>query len=88
MNGDVVLGKTVDQGSQAIPLALSAEARERGYSLLFRGPERNYLDARFSVYLRRVVYEGSTLLAFFEPPIFGGAGLFLILLPALWRGRV
>ena len=81
MNDDVVLGKTEVQGSQPIPLALSTEARERGYSLLFRGPERSYLDARFSVYLRGVVYGGSTLLTFFEPPIFGGAGLFLILLP-------
>jgi type IV secretory pathway TraG/TraD family ATPase VirD4 len=81
MNDDVVLGTTEVQGSRPIPLALSAEARERGYSLLFRGPERGYLDARFSVYLKSVVYEGSTLLAFFEPPIFGGAGLFLILLP-------
>ena len=81
MNDDVVLGTTEVQGSQPIPLALSTKARERGYSLLFRGPERSYLDTRFSVYLRGVVYEGSTLLAFFEPPILGGAGLFLILLP-------
>jgi hypothetical protein len=81
MNDDVVLGKTEVQGGQPIPLTLSTEARERGYSLLFRGPERSYLDARFSVYLRGVVYGGSTLLAFFEPPVFGGAGLFLILLP-------
>jgi type IV secretory pathway TraG/TraD family ATPase VirD4 len=81
MSDDVVLGKTEAKGNQPIPLALSTEARERGYSLLFRGPERSYVDARFSVYLRGVVYGGSTLLAFFEPPIFGGAGLFLILLP-------
>src|ERR1700728_2234843 len=44
MNDDVVLGKTEVEGIQAIPLALSNEARERGYSLLFRGPERSYLD--------------------------------------------
>lgn len=81
MNDDVVLAKTEVQGGQPIPLAPSTEARERGYSLLFRGPARSYLDARFSVYLRDVVFEGSTLPTFFEPPIFGGAGLFLILLP-------
>ncbi len=62
MNDDVVLGRTEDPGGQIIPLALSAEARERGYSLLFRAPERSYVDARFSVYLKGVVYQGSVAL--------------------------
>ena len=62
MNDDVVLGKTADPGGQTIPLALSpADARERGYSLLFRGPERSYVDARFSVYLRVWSMTGATL---------------------------
>jgi hypothetical protein len=81
MNDDVVLGKTADAGGQTIPLALSDDARERGYSLLFRAPARSYVDARFSVYLRGMVYKGATLLGFFQPPIIGGAILFLILLP-------
>ena len=81
MNDDVVLGKTDDPGSQTIPLALSEDARERGYSLLFRAPERSYVDARFSVYLRGVVYKGAPLFGFFQPPILGGAIFFLILLP-------
>jgi hypothetical protein len=81
MNDDVVLGKTADAGGQTIPLALSEDARERGYSLLFRAPERSYVDARFSIYLRGMVYKGTTLFGFFQPPIIGGAILFLILLP-------
>jgi len=81
MNDDVVLGKTADAAGQTIPLALSDDARERGYSLLFRAPARSYVDARFSVYLRGMVYSGTTLLGFFQPPIIGGAILFLILLP-------
>jgi type IV secretory pathway TraG/TraD family ATPase VirD4 len=81
MNDDVILGRTLEVGEQVIPLALSPEARQRGYSLLFRTPERSYVDARFSVYLRGVVYAGSTLFAFFQPPIVGGAALFLVLLP-------
>lgn len=81
MNEDVVLGRTEDMGGQTIPLELSAEARERGYTLLFRASARSYADERFSVYLKGVVYEGATLLEFFEPPILGGAILFLILLP-------
>lgn len=81
MNDDVVLGGTKEQRGQTIPLALSPDARERGYSLLFRAPERSYVDTRFSVYLRGVVYKGATLFAFFQPPIFGGVALFLVLLP-------
>jgi hypothetical protein len=81
MNDDVVLGKTEDSRGQIIPLALSADARGRGYSLLFRAPERSYVDARFSAYLREVVYTGTSLLGFFQPPVMGGGVLFLLLLP-------
>jgi type IV secretory pathway TraG/TraD family ATPase VirD4 len=81
LNDDVVLGKTDDAGGQTIPLALSDDARERGYSLLFRAPERSYIDARFSVYLRGMVYKGRPLFGFFQPPVLGGAILFLTLLP-------
>jgi len=81
MNEDVVLGRTEDMGGQTIPLALSADAQERGYTLLFRSPERSYVDARFSVYLRGMIYQGTTLMGFFEPPILGGVILFLVLLP-------
>lgn len=81
MNDDVELGKTADEGGHFIPLALSQEARNRGYSVLFRGPERAYVDARFSGYLQGVVFEGKSLFAFFQPPIFGGGILFLVLLP-------
>jgi type IV secretory pathway TraG/TraD family ATPase VirD4 len=81
MNDDVVLGKTEDSGGQLIPLALSADARDRGYSLLFRAPARSYVDARFSLYLKGVVFGGMTLFAFFEPPVLGGGVLFLVLLP-------
>jgi hypothetical protein len=81
MNDDVVLGKTGAIGGEAIPLALSQDARDRGYTLLFRAPERSYVDARFSVYLRGVVYEGTSLIGFFQPPILGGLVVFLALLP-------
>ena len=81
MNDDVVLGKTDDAGGQTIPLALSEDARERGYSLLFRAPQRSYVDARFSAYLRGVVFKGASLFGFFEPPIIGGAVFLLVMLP-------
>jgi type IV secretory pathway TraG/TraD family ATPase VirD4 len=81
MNDDVVLGKKEAMGGQTIPLALSQDARDRGYTLLFRAPERSYVDARFSVYLRGVVYKGTSLLGFFQPPVLGGLIVFLVLLP-------
>jgi hypothetical protein len=81
MNGDVVLGRTPELGGRPIPLALSADARQNGYSLLFRGPERIYVDARLRDYLKTIVYGGASLPGFFRTPLLGGAALFLILLP-------
>jgi type IV secretory pathway TraG/TraD family ATPase VirD4 len=81
MNGDVALGRTPELGDKAIPLALSPEAQQHGYSLLFRGPQRSYIDARLRDYLRGVVYGGISLSAFFRPPLIGGAVVFVLMLP-------
>ena len=81
MNDDVELGTTEDGGGHLLPLTLSQEARDRGYSLLFREPQRAYVDARFSMYLRGVVFGGKSLFEFFQPPIVGCGLLFLVVLP-------
>jgi len=81
LNDDVILGRTPEPDGRPLPLTLSADARQHGYSLLFRGPERSYVDARLRDYLRAVVYGGASLSGFFRPPLLGGAALFLILLP-------
>lgn len=81
MNDDVVLGRTEDANGKTIPLALSQDARDRGYSLLLRGPARAYVDARFSLYLQGMVYQSRSLVAFFGPPVIGGGILLLLLLP-------
>jgi len=81
MNGDVVLGRTPELAGRPIPLALSADARQHGYSLLLRGQERSYVDARLRDYLKTVIYGGASLPGFFRPPLLGGAAMFLILLP-------
>jgi hypothetical protein len=81
MNDDVVLGRTPESDGRPIPLTLSADARQHGYSLLFRGPERSYVDSRLRDYLKAVVYDGASLSGFFRLPLLGGAALFLILLP-------
>jgi hypothetical protein len=81
MNADVMLGRTPELDGRPIPLALSADARQHGYSLLFLGAQRSYLDARLCDYLKTVVYGGASLPGFFRLPLVGGAALFLILLP-------
>jgi type IV secretory pathway TraG/TraD family ATPase VirD4 len=81
LNGDVKLGRTAAIDGKPIPLALSAELRQQGYSLLFRGPERSYVDARLRHYMKDVVYGGASLVAFFQPPLIGGLAAFVLLLP-------
>ncbi len=80
LNDDVVLGRTQEPGGTSIPLALSEEAQLHGASLLFRNPQRSYVDARVSAYLRAVVY-GTSFSGFFRPPLLGGALTFVLLLP-------
>jgi hypothetical protein len=86
MNSDVSLGRTLETDGSTIPLTLSPSARRQGYTLLFRGPERSFVDARLLDFLRDVVYRRSTLLRFFRPPLIGGAAVFAFLLPiAAWK---
>jgi type IV secretory pathway TraG/TraD family ATPase VirD4 len=57
-----------------------------GYTLLFLGPLRSFDDARLRDYMKDVIYEGTSLPAFFRPPLIGGATVLLILLPfAVWK---
>jgi type IV secretion system coupling TraD/TrwB family protein len=81
MNDDVKLGETPTPNSMPLPLALSSDAQQHGYSLLFLGAQRSYVDSRLRDYLKDVVYSGATLFGFFRPPLVDGAVLFLILLP-------
>ena len=80
LNDDVMLGRTQERGGTSIPLVLSGEAEQHGGSLLFRGPQRSYVDARLSAYLRAVVY-GVSLSGFCRPSVLGGALTFVLLLP-------
>jgi len=81
MNGDATSGNTSAVEGKTIPLALSPDAHKEGYSLLFRGPQRSFIDARLRDYLRGEAYGGISFSGFFRPPVLGGAGLFLLLLP-------
>jgi len=88
MDGDLILGKTPESGGRVIPLALSETARQHGYNLLFRGPQRSYVDARLRDYLRDVVYDGNSITAFFRPSLKGGVLVFVVLLPLAVRKDV
>ena len=81
MSDDVIHGKTAEPGGKILPLALSKKARQQGYDLLFRGPERSYVDADLSDYLEAFIYHGSGLAAMYKMPLLGGVGVFLLLLP-------
>jgi hypothetical protein len=81
MSGDVVLGRTPQPSGKPLPLALSPDAQQQGYSLLFRGPQRSYINARVRDFLRGVAYGGDSLFVFFRPPLVGGMVLFVIMLP-------
>jgi hypothetical protein len=80
-NADVTLGRTPEPDGKTIPLQLSADAPLHGYTLLFRGPLRSFSDVRLNNYMKDVVYSGTSLPAFFRPPLIGGLVVFLILLP-------
>ena len=88
LDSDVILGKTPEPGAGVIPLALSETARQHGYTLLFRGPQRSYVDARLRDYLKDVVYDGTSLSDLFRPSLVGGMIAFVIMLPFAVRKDV
>jgi hypothetical protein len=81
MNADVMDGKTPEPGGKPIPLALSKSALQRGYVLLYLGPEQNYIDARLNAYLKTAVYGGDTLFDLYELPLLFGLASLIIQLP-------
>ena len=86
MNQDVVLGRTPEVGGNPIPLMLSPSAREHGFTVLFRGPRRNFADARMQAFLQQTVYDKRILTHFFRPPLMAGGALLMLLLPvAVWQ---
>src|SRR5580698_1352099 len=80
-NADVADGKTPQPGGKPIPLALSKSALQRGYVLLYLGPQQSYIDARLSAYLKTAVYSGDTLFDLYELPLLFGLASLIIQLP-------
>src|ERR1700733_12168436 len=55
-SADVTDGETPEPGGKCIPLALTQSALQRGYVLLYLGPQQSYVDVSLSSYLRSAVY--------------------------------
>src|SRR5271165_2753469 len=80
-NADVTDGTTPQPGGKPIPLALSQPTVQRGYTILYLGPEQSYIDASLSAYLRSAVYGGNSLFDFYTLPLFFGLVSLVIQLP-------
>jgi type IV secretory pathway TraG/TraD family ATPase VirD4 len=80
-NADVTSGETPQPGGKSIPLALSRSALQRGYVLLYLGPEQSYIDASLSAYLKSTVYAGETLFDIYKLPLVFGLASLAIQLP-------
>jgi len=80
-DADVADGNTPEPGGKPIPLALSQPALQRGYALLYLGPEQSYIDAPLSAYLKSVVYRGDSLSDLYKLPLIFGLVSLVIQLP-------
>jgi type IV secretory pathway TraG/TraD family ATPase VirD4 len=80
-SADVIDGETPEPGGKLIPLALSQSALQRGYVLLYQGPQQSYSDVSLSSYLRSTVYGGESLFELYRLPLFFGLASLVIQLP-------
>jgi hypothetical protein len=80
-NGDVTDGTTPQPGGKPIPLALSQLALQRGYMLLYLGPEQTYIDGLLSAYLKGEVFGGDSLLNLYRLPLLFGLVSLVIQIP-------
>src|SRR6202140_2827675 len=71
-NTDVTDGTTPQPGGKAIPLSLSQPSLQRGYTVLYLGPEQRYIDASLSAYLRSAVYGSDGLFDLYKLPVLFG----------------
>ena len=80
-NADVIDGSTPQPGGKPIPLALSQLALQRGYMLLYLGPEQTYIDGSLSAYLKGEVFGGDSLLDLYRLPLLFGLASLVIQIP-------
>ena len=78
---ELVRGKTILPDGKKFNLAPSDAALKRGYTIVLRGPEAEYLERGLHQYLRLAVYGGRGLKAIFLPPLLTALFIFVALFP-------
>lgn len=82
---DFVPGETTLANGSVSPVELSEEARHQGYTVFYRGPQRDYNDRALSRWLRTVFFNGQGLLDIYGTSL--GEGLLVLLVTLAFAGR-
>ena len=77
---DFVPGETKLQNGSFSPIELSEEARHQGYTVFYRGPERDYNDKALSRWLRTIFFSGQSLLQIYGVSLAQGSFVLLVTL--------
>ncbi len=75
---DVRSGQTTQPTGAPLPLALSAQARQQGFRLLFREQPRNYPNQTFHVWLEQWIYDDVPLDRLFNTQLMLGLAAFML----------
>ena len=82
---DFVSGETKLANGSFSPIELSEAARQQGYTVFYRGAERDYNDKALSRWLRTVFFNGQSLLEIYGLSL--AEGLFVLLVSLFFAGR-
>jgi len=82
---DFVPGETTLANGSVSPVELSEEARHQGYTVFYRGPQRDYNDRALTRWLRTVFFNGQGLLDIYGTSL--GEGLLVLLVTLAFAGR-
>ena len=82
---DFVPGETRLPNGSVVPVDLSEATRQQGYTVFYRGPEKDYNDAALSRWLRSVYFDGQGLLDVYATSL--GEGLFVLVIALAFAGR-
>jgi hypothetical protein len=81
LEGDVEPGATPQSTGGPLPLALSSEARRKGFNLLFREQPRSYSNKALQSWIGHWVYEEIPLSQLFKMQLILGLAAFALQLP-------
>jgi hypothetical protein len=82
---DFVPGETRLLNGAVVPVELSEAARHQGYTVFYRGPEKDYSDFALNRWLRSVYFDGQGLLDIYATSL--GEGLLVLVIALAFAGR-